>query len=303
MWGMTLPAILGRWALFGGLFLLIGSWGMRGLVHRGTRVVPEAEPVVAGAARQAALAGGILALAGVLLRLLFQLLDFAEPREPLGPQLRYLVVGSVWGRVWSVQLAAAILALALFPGWMRDAAGGGRLAAGGLLLGALVLTQALSGHAAGNPLGVAADAVHFFSGGLWLGTLAVLLLTAFRLGEARDRSVRGWAPPFHRLATLCVAGVIVTGAVSAGLILRPADAQLQSGWGFALILKLAAVAIVLAMGWRAGWRTGPRLAEEGVPARWLEGAVLELVAAQLVLVATALLVALSPLAEEHHTSL
>jgi len=305
MWGNTFPAILGRWALFAGLVLLVGAWGFRWLVGRqGERSPPEPSHPHLAAAGDLALLGGGLLMGGVVMRLLMQVLDFVEPSEPLGEQLRFLVLELFWGRIWMFQAALALVALLLLPRLLRRE-GGGTLVLGGLVVVPLAWTPSLSGHAIGSErfttLAVAADGLHVLGSGLWLGTLCVLLVALLRIpeGEGREETLRAWMEPFHRLAMVCVGVVVITGAFAMWLHAGSPAILFRSDWGFALLAKLGAVAVVLGMGWRSGWRLRRRLHDPGTPGKLTDSAMLELLVAQLVLLLTAALVALSPVEMDH----
>ena len=252
-----------------------------------------------------ALLGAALLVGGVVMRLLMQALDFVEPSEPLGEQLRFLVLDLFWGRIWMLQAALALVALLFLPRLLRRDGGAGGPVAAGVILLPLVWTPALSGHAIGSErftaLAVAADGLHVLGSGLWLGTLCVLLVAVLRIpdGEGRDATLREWMLPFHRLAMACVAVVVVTGVFATWLHAGSPAVLFRSDWGFALLAKVGTVAVVLGMGWRSGWRLIPRLDEPRVPGKLMDSAMLELLVAQLVLLLTAALVALSPVEMDH----
>lgn len=305
MWGNTPPALLGRWALFTGLLLLLGAWGFRTLVARRAFLPEAARRAGERAVQEAALLGSALLLLGVAARLVFQLLDFLEPGEPVASQLRFLVLELWWGRVWMAQAGLALTAALILP-WRLPREGGSGPLLGGILASGLAVTPALSGHAAGAEewaaAAIVADALHVVGAGLWLGTLAVLVRAGF-LAPApdgvRDAAVRGWVERFHPLALGCVATVVLTGGFAAWIHTESPAALFRTDWGFALAAKILAVGVVVALGWRNAWRLRPRLREAGVPGRVLDSSLLEVLAAQLVLLATAALVALSPVPDDH----
>lgn len=306
MWGNTFPAILGRWALFSGLVLLVGAWGFRWMVGRsGGHGRGSSPPAYRTASGDMALVGASLLLGGVVMRLLMQALDFVEPSDPLGEQLRFLVLDLFWGRIWMLQAALAVLAVAVLPRLLKREGGGGGLVAAGLVILPLAWTPALSGHAIGSErlkaLAVVADGLHVVGSGLWLGTLCVMVVALLRIpaGEERDATLREWMVPFHRLAMVCVAVVVGTGVFAAWLHAGSPAVLFRSDWGFALLAKVGAVVLVLAMGWRSGWRLIPRMDDPGIPGKLLDSAMLELLVAQLVLLLTAVLVALSPVEMDH----
>jgi len=261
---------------------------------------PLEEHAVRRGVRLAATGGLILVLAGVCLRLLFQLLDFVDPGQPVAGELLFLLRETFWGRIWLTQalLGLVLLVVPLVLPKTRGWTGG---VVCGVPIGLSALMPALSGHAVGAgrlaPLAVAADVLHVVGAGLWLGTLAVLLVAARGVPAehgARDDAVRHWVEPFHRVAMAGVGTVIATGMFATWLHAPSASSLLGPGWGAALRVKLVATAAVLGLGWFAGWRLRPGMGHPGVPQRVQKSALLELVAAQVVLVATAALVSLSP---------
>jgi putative copper export protein len=139
--------------------------------------------------------------------------------------------------------------------------------------------------------------VHQLLAGLWLGTLAVLVLagitTALR-GERRGRgaAVAEMVNGFSPLALTCGPLLIATGVITALRHLTPFSSLWSTPYGYALLLKLCLVAATFALGawnWR---RQRPQLGSDAAAGSLLRSSVLELAAALLVLTVTAVLVSL-----------
>lgn len=304
MWSNSLPAVLGRWGLFAGLLMLVGAWGFRVLVAREGNGSGEVEPTVRSTVRGTVLVGGIFLLVGIAARLGVQVMDFVEPTEPLGGQVAFLVGQTFWGRTWLVQCALAVVAVPLLAAWLPGAGGTVRSTLLALVVLPCAAMPALSGHAVASEnfrtMAIVADTGHILASGLWLGTLLALVVAALRLpssGGTRDGAVRRWVEPFHRLAMASVAVVLVTGLFATWLHASPA-ALVGTRWGNVLLVKSTLVGVVLLLGWKAGWKLRTELHRPGVPGRLVNSALLELIVAQLVLIATAVLVALSPVLDD-----
>lgn len=149
-------------------------------------------------------------------------------RGPIGLAMVVTVVGL---------FAVAVAVDQRAPGWL-----------GGLLaLGALV-GFVLEGHtrAERQALMIAADVVHLAAGAVWAGGI-VGLVVAFRSRVATGRL----APLVRRFSAAAVGAVLavsVAGVVMAWVILPTAGELTSTGWGNALIVKVALVVIVIALG-------------------------------------------------------
>lgn len=201
-----------------------------------------------------------------LLRGALQVLTFVEPGEAVTADLLHAVLleGS-WGTAWIAQSTAAFLLLAISWLWRGRA----RVLAGSsaLLVLVLITAQTYLGHATEElwrgALGHVVHGLHLLGSGVWLGTLAILMLTT--LPMLRDAA---WLPTLTALtrgysmaARVGVLLVVGSGAVA---LWTYSDGQLlaliDSTWGQLLLLKLLAVAGALLIGWW-NWRVGtPALA-------------------------------------------
>ncbi|MFN2317748.1 MAG: copper resistance CopC/CopD family protein [Gemmatimonadales bacterium] len=254
---------------------------------------------VAGFGRTAA----VTLLAAGVARLLAQGATMLTPGEPITPEWIAALVGTtIWGKGWLLQMAAGVGAWIGF----RSLEGRNSRGAGVLVLLAalgLALTPALSGHAiATTPrtgLAVVADWVHVLAAGGWIGGLAVLLLVGLPViyrQPAQDRGplvarlVQAFSPP-----ALLLGGVVVgTGLVAAWLHLGSLGALWSSSYGQTLAIKLALVAVLFALGGLNFLRVRPTLGTDTGTATLRRSARAELAVGLVVLVVTAILVALPP---------
>jgi putative copper export protein len=144
-----------------------------------------------------------------------------------------------------------------------------------------------------------ANALHRLAGGLWLGTLFVLVVAGLGVilhdERARDRRgqiaadmVNGFSP----LALTCGLVVVLSGLVTAWNHLNPLSSLWTTPYGYALLAKLCLVAVVFALGAWNWKRQRPTLGAEDAAHAIRRSSRAELTAAALVLAASAVLVSL-----------
>lgn len=233
-----------------------------------------------------------------LVRGALQVLAFTFPGEPPDPELaRAVLFGGSWGAGWMILTAGSFILVAVM--WLlreRPGSQGGVLA---VFCAAFILAQAGMGHGADGlwqPLiaGRLLHASHLLGAGIWLGTLAVLALAVF---PSLDRPDGGGALALlvRRYSVAARTGAALLVATSVAMTWRYAGsigALATTGWGVWLMLKLAALTGVLALGWW-NWRVvTPRLerGEAGAATSLRQAANLELLLGALVLAATTMLV-------------
>jgi copper transport protein len=216
-----------------------------------------------------------------------------------GRGLRLLLMGTIWGWGWIAQVLAAAVAGLGFLWASRGRAGGWAMAGAAALL--LALTPGLSGHAVGVPRGmpmaILADAGHVLGAGGWLGGLLALLgigvPAALRLEEeARGAAVAGLVHAFSALALSCAALVIVTGGLGAWMHLGALPALWQTGYGRALLVKFGVLSLVFGAGAYNYLRVRPVVGSSMGTRRLRRSALLELAVGVVVLIVTAVLVAM-----------
>jgi putative copper export protein/methionine-rich copper-binding protein CopC len=291
-----------RWLGLLALLAMAGSVAFHFAVVSPVR--PAAPDLAGDAGRRAAGAGTwavLLSLPVLVLRL------WSESRAMNGAGLAMdggalgtLVGGTAWGHAWLLQLAATLL----FGGGIllarRGRSGGWAVAA----LAAVVLAgvPALSGHAAASDhatLAVAVDWLHVLGASAWLGTLFALFVAGIPacLERRSTDGAAGVALLVSRFSpfALAAAGLAAATGVASACLRLSAVAQLwTTDYGRTLLAKLALVAAVAAIGaWN--WRVvRPSLGSGAATLRLRRSAAVELVVGALVVLATAVLVALPP---------
>ncbi len=292
-----------RWLTYAALMVVIGAIGFRyvvlGPLRQATAVSGEVL-FASGAARAAAIGRGALIFlmlaAGV--RLLVQVSALAMP-DADGVAMQSVILGTIWGWGWMLQVAGAAVGVAAFHLARRTPGSGWPLALAVAVV--LAFTPALSGHAVSmerlRGLAILADSAHVFAVAAWLGTLLLVIGVgmpeAVRLDSASAPAAAAAMVSAFSPAALVFAGTAAaTGVASAILQLSSVAALWTTAYGRVLIIKLAVVALVAIAGafnWR---RVKPRLATAGDIERLRASARLELAAGAIVLLITAVLVAM-----------
>src|SRR5207248_1647930 len=143
---------------------------------------------------------------------------------------------------------------------------------------------------------------HVLAGGLWLGTLFVLVVAGLSvlLKYEEHRDLRGGvvADMVNAFSPLALGGgalVVVFGVWAAFRELKPLSALWTTPYGYTLIAKLCVVVLVFSLGawnWR---RQRPRLGTEAAAQSVRRSATFELIAATIVLVITSIMLSLPEL--------
>jgi putative copper export protein len=196
----------------------------------------------------------------------------------------HLATGSQAGLIVVGLLGFAVAAGRMPVGWP--------LAATGVVLGQLTAIVDGKWSRLVNP-------VHRLVGSLWLGTLFVLVVAGLT-PLLRDESVRDrrgsiaadMVNSFSPVALTCGMIVILSGLVAAWTHLNPLSSLWTTPYGYALLVKLALVAVVFALGawnWR---RVRPSLGSDEGAVTIRRSSVREVTMAAIVLMASAILVSL-----------
>jgi putative copper export protein len=299
-----------RWGWYVAVFLLLGAGSYAPFLFRRRTALEATDPDVATAlSRRAArigLGAAVALLVFTALRLYLQARTLIDPDEPVTGELLKAVLHSAWGLGWQRQGALALLAALAFGaavagsrfGWMVSSAAGGGLG----------LVSGMTGHAVterAGSLGWILDAAHVWAGGFWLGGLAVMLLAG--LGacrglppERRMPLIRSLVGDFSRRALIFAPIAIGLGAWLAIRYLGwswPLH-LFGSGYTSALGVKLGLLVIIAALG-AFNWRVAqPGLVHHSGERRFRRSGALEVGFGALLLLATAVLVAL-PFPGEH----
>lgn len=290
-----------RWLMYVGMIGAMGALGFAALL--GTARLRSAPPAFLEQARKGAAAFGILSTLPLTLSIPLRIQ--AQSHSIFGGGVtreRFAaLLDSTWGTGWLVQAIGCALVLA----GLLTARAGPR--AGWVIAGigtvAIVAGPAMSGHAASaesmRAIAITADGLHMLGAGFWIGTLSAILLVGVPLSRSQSAGERtavlaGLVAAFSPLALAAAGILVIAGGVVASMHLSsPADLW-TTGYGRLLAAKLFIVALTLGLGafnWR---RTRPRLSEAGGDARLRRAGGAEVVAALIVIMLTAVLVAVQP---------
>jgi putative copper resistance protein D len=182
-----------------------------------------------------------------------------------------LLTGTQYGRVWLIRTTLMLLLGGFL--WLRDQEQDGkdwwalRLEGIGLAV-SLLVTQAWTGHAAtaeGFSLfgQVLADALHLLAGGVWLGSLPLLVLLLSWARRADDPSADMIAAEatrrFSALGLVCVTLLILTGLANAWALVGTIPALVGTTYGRLLLLKVSLLLPLLVLATINLLRRKPRL--------------------------------------------
>jgi putative copper export protein len=296
----ALNAVTG-WLLFTSIALCAGAALARALIlprvreHEG----PSSAWLVEGAARLGMVAALLLPVA-LLLFFVRQMVEFRDPFAPWSEDARLLFTLD-WGRTWLWGMAASVVAAGAFA-VARSGRGVGWWVATPVVL-ALGAFPAFTGHAAGEQelrfVALAADTLHVWAASGWIGGLAVVLYLEWRWRREKSDTdgslLPSLVPAFSPVAMACVGTLVVTGSYSAWLHVDSLGMLISTAYGRTLTLKLLLVAAVLALGALNFRALTPRLGERSGNDAMRRAASVELLLAQIVLFATAVLVRTSPM--------
>ncbi|HEY3239272.1 MAG TPA: copper resistance protein CopC, partial [Acidimicrobiia bacterium] len=233
-----------RWAGLLGASLLLGGAVLAARL-RG-RLDSELEGPVMARVLQAMGVGWVLALVGSAAAVV------AAASAGAGDARLEILLATDTGVLALARLAAVVVlglpALMLRRWWRRDSLLG---LAGAVSLGAEAAGGHITGLASGRlPAGLA-QAAHLSAAGIWVGGLAVLAVAVRSLpAPVRAGTWRAAAAAFGPVAAVSAAVVIVTGTVAAVREVEYRYFLVWSGYGQVLLVKLALVAGMLALG---GW--------------------------------------------------
>ncbi|HSY52217.1 MAG TPA: CopD family protein [Thermoanaerobaculia bacterium] len=265
-------------------FLAIGAIGFRYVVLR----ADAAEEIAI--ARRAAHRAAVLGFIGALVTLVMYLtLDLPQAAARGHKSIAGAIIGSGATLIESLCIALVVIGFALA---LANARLGWALAAAGVIIGPLTNLFYGQWSRAVNP-------IHRLAGGLWIGTLFVVLMAGFTtvlhsdLPPIRRGSIS--ANMVHRFSPLALTAFAIlgsTGLITAWKHLKRIDALWTTAYGGTLIAKLCVVLIVVALGawnWR---RQRPLLGTESAAAVLRRSATAEVIAATIVLIITSVLVSL-----------
>lgn len=295
---------VGRWLSYLAVFVMIGTLAFGPIAARAFRtrdaICTEVHGPAISMSKTLGLAGSILFLIAAGIRLNAQVVSMLFPGDPvtLG-EFSTIAFDTTWGTRWLFQVSAALVAGVGFAtarlGWRV----GGWLGSVGAVTTGVALP--LTGHAMAASwhwgITLPLQAGHVLAGAVWLGSLLVLTIVGFRVTADRDDEVREEAVArlIGAFSPVAVAGVLLV--VSFGIVLSVSyvgswAALWQTTYGRTLsikILLLAGTGLVGAYNWR---RLRPQLGMAGSAAKLRFSARVELLLGGILLVVTAILVAL-----------
>ena len=258
--GTRLLAGVGRWLAFAGTLGLAGALAYAALVLPSGG--PDAGPSVGRRLRVLAVGAGGVAVLGAALALWGQVaIASGDALLSAWGSLADAVADTRLGRLGLVRLVLAVVALAAVAKlhWQH---GRGRAWLLALVpVAGLLVVPALAGHAwttSPTAVAVALDVVHLTAASVWIGGLAALAVTAPGSGAAPALARR-----FSAVALASVAVVVVTGAITSVLQVESFDGLFDTGYGRLLLLKVAGVAALVALGYANRRRLLALLPERG----------------------------------------
>ncbi len=267
---MTLLGLFARWAHLASGVTLLGSFALlllAGRAHQPTALLWDRRVLaLARVAVVVALVSGVVGL-GVQTAVLEGRAGGAVDPAALARVLSATQLGTVWlARHGLLALLAAVLFL---RGEERTAADWAAFRGQGVLLGgASLLLAAASGHAAAvEPIPVLAesiDALHLAGTGIWIGALIPLALLMRMAASPTGADARPYAVitarRFSAVALGAVVVLVVTGAWNTWTQVGGVAALLGTPYGRLLMVKLALLIGLVALGAVSRRRLVPALA-------------------------------------------
>lgn len=278
---VRVAADIARFVLYVGLVLLVGAgvWGTLLADH------------LTGWRRRLPAVGWVLAVLGAAAG--FGLYGATA----VAGSLADAVSPDVWGRIDGTQTGRmALVRLGLLAAlgvllWKRRASHTmwWRQTAVAAAVGTLITLPAAGHPSSTSPraLFVLLDALHLLGIVVWIGGLAVFAIA--RRSWFDHPAVAHTARTFSRTATVAVPVVVVTGTWQGVELAGGVEGLTDTGWGRTLLVKLAVVSVVVAIGGVSRW-----LLHQVGPASIHRTVMAEAVLATVVLGLTASLVALPP---------
>jgi copper transport protein len=279
---LTSLAAVGRWLLYAGLALLLGG-AVVGLLVLGGKLPAGWRPLLRSGWLAATLGAGAMTLAEEHIVGAHRLLPMFQ--TPAGHNFYVLDLLVIFG------CGVAVVVVDLFPHkstlWVLAA-----------VVAVVLLAHAQGGHAYApahlKALHVLEQWVHMTAVGIWIGGLVWLLL-ALRPQAGFDRPLV--VGRFSRLAGYALAVVLFTGLLRALTETGSIHAVVSSSYGNALLVKIALVIVIVALGALSRYRYVPESGSNPGAVDGLRRSVRgEVFAAAGIFAATAVLSGLAPVA-------
>jgi putative copper export protein len=288
----TAVDVIHEYVGFAGSFFTVGAAAFYFLLLR--PALESGSPARAVAARSAARIG----LLGAVLRLLAILMSVMEVMSS-----KHLSAIDALTRSSSVVLGAVVTLIAIFAFAAAGFAERESFAAW-IIAGLATLVIALRGLVT-TKLDRMVNPIHVFAASMWIGTLFVLAVAGIAtmmkgvLSEPeRSPAVTTMVNRFSTLALWSAGVLVLSGVTTAYIHIGTFGNLFTSIYGRTLLVKLALVATVFALGFYNNQRMKPQLGSDEATLRLHRSAKWELTIAALVLLVTAVLVNL-PAPAEH----
>ena len=294
--GQALTYLAGaKWVTYVGLIGLTGALVVRRLLVPAVAVYEEAA-VLERALRNVVTYSACLVALSAAARLYAQTYSVFGLDEPITLELiRVVGLDSRWGERWQPQAGLSLLTLAasISSWWLPSV--GWRLVAGSTVLLWLVLP--LTGHAMAFSTSVpwVVQSAHGLAVGLWVGSLFSIVAVSTSLIAMHDgpNRVADLIRRFSPLAVGAVSVIILTGLVTTWFYFDTVSQLRETLYGKTLLVKIGFVLVTAAFG-AYNWRClSPKLGSRGGTNRLRKSVRLEVTAALVVLLATAVLVHLA----------
>lgn len=233
-----------RWTGYAGLAILLGTASLVALCWQGGATWT-------GTRRLLRTGWAVVVSATVLGLFLYG--PYAAGR-PLSAAADFTLLGSTLGSRMGLTLGIRLMllaAVAIGAAWWPRGPGNPVLRGGVVLAtgGALALTWGLATHSAAGEyvvLALVADTLHLTAMSVWIGGLVALAVVLLRTDDVAGMSVA--VPRFSRIAAVCVAVLVVTGIFQAWRQIGTPASLFGTTYGTILIVKLALVAVMVALG-------------------------------------------------------
>ena len=294
--GQALTYLAGaKWVTYVGLIGLTGALVVRRLLVPAVAVYEEAT-VLERSLRNVVTYSACLVALSAAARLYAQTYSVFGLEEPITLELiRVVGLDSRWGERWQPQAGLSLLTLAasISSWWLPSV--GWRLVAGSTVLLWLVLP--LTGHAMAFSTSVpwVVQSAHGLAVGLWVGSLFSIVVVSTSLIAMHDgpNRVADLIRRFSPLAVGAVSVIILTGLVTTWFYFDTVSQLRETLYGKTLLLKIGFVLVTAAFG-AYNWRClSPKLGSRGGTNKLRKSVRLEVTAALVVLLATAVLVHLA----------
>ncbi|RIA56003.1 copper resistance D family protein [Dichotomicrobium thermohalophilum] len=272
-------AVLLRMAVYGGTVLAAGA-----VLFRLSFPALLVDPALR---KQLWFGAGLIIICEPLRYLLFlQQIAGGDLALALSPSMRWIGMETPLGQAAVVRVAAVVVMLVAGLRWRALG-----LAATGAMIGAYLI----EGHtASSDPRALLAPLlfVHLLAVHWWIGGLPGLFAAS---GSAPARDLARAVRRFGNFAAWAVGALVIAGGILLGL-LTGWRLDLASGYQQSFLLKLAAVALILATAALNRWRLTPALESNSETGREAlrTSLIVEMVVSVLILLATALAISFPP---------